>query len=525
MPSTLWMLVLLLLLMKTAVASTRAKDRAIGDELALRYVDRVVVSIPAVRKGLSNQRMRVIQDVVSAVTLGLSVRLPRALTSRKGCHYESTCYMDYQTSLDFWRVFDREQTLKALANIGVKVVSNDDSQKEGLESTEAMAVSPLAWPLTHSELAAQSGAVWRWVAEDAAKGGREHRNVSSTRLLSIAIANPSYCCLLLLPDTTAAVVQIARVNNALVSAKHTRDHAMMVLAAYRARLQPAEPTARTCAVHWRDDDDFVVSNHKLDRRAYKIQMARAIASLEGCGGALLVLGDISTRRLRPLLSSIAAAYCAGTDTSSRLANVVANETAQCPDFATRRLYNKQSLLRSVNWTAEYEGWDDLLGMVDFELGTRVDSFVGSPFSSFSVLIALARGDTRALPQNSAAHKHTLMPKSIDVDDSLAQLFRIQFPYAWSTVTSDPCVVSRQDKEDSRSKPSLSQAIRSMSEKYAKRLEAHPSCVFDDRAVQSDRSVRLLRAVFIFALAALYFHRKAFVRTQRRLHCPSSVVRA
>lgn len=437
----------MLLLMKTAVASIRASDRALGDELALQYVDRVVVSIPAVRKGLSNQRMRVIQDVVSAVTLGLSVRLPRALISRKGCHYESTCYLDYQTSLSFWRVFDREQTLKALANIGVKVVANDDNNLN--EEFGSTAVPPLAWPLTHSELAAQSGAVWRWVAEDAAKRGREHRNVSSARLLSIAIANPSYCCLLLLPDTTAAVVQIARVNNALVSAKRTRDHAMMVLAAYRARLQPTEPTARTCAVHWRDDDDFVVSNHKLDRREYRIHMARAIASLEGCGGALLVLGDISTRRLRPLLSSIAAAYCAGADTSSRPTKAGVNETLQCPDFATRRLYNKQSLLRSVNWTAEYEGWDDLLGMVDFELGRRVDSFVGSPFSSFSVLIALARGDTRALPKQSEAHKHTLMPKSIDVDDGLAQLFRIQFPYTWSIVSSDPCVVSPPDEVDSR----------------------------------------------------------------------------
>jgi len=34
--------------------------------------------------------------------------------------------------------------------------------------------------------------------------------------------------------------------------------------------------------------------------------------------------------------------------------------------------------------------DDFIGMVDFELGVRINYFVGAPFSSFSVMIALWR---------------------------------------------------------------------------------------------------------------------------------------
>lgn len=408
--------------------------------------DSVVVSIPAVKKGLSNQRMRVIQDLASASSLGYSVTLPSALTSRKGCHYESDCYLDYQASLDFWRVFDREKTLAALSKAGVSVSA---STSQGRRSV----VAPLQWPLTHTQLVAQSGSLRHWVKTE------QQQRDEAARPLAVSLSDPRYCCLLIVPDTTAAVIQLARINAALVSAKRTRDHAGMVLRALRSRLAIG---SRTCAVHWRDDDDFVVSNHKLDRRAYTTEMVRALTSLENCGDALLVLGDVPTRRLRPLLASF--------NTSS-----------------FKRLYTKQSLLK-INWTREYEGWDDILGMVDFELGTRVDSFVGSPFSSFSVLIAVSRGDTRSIPTDSPRNPSgmlTLMPEAIDVDDRLAHLFRIQFPYTWDKIYDDPCV-----------------EFRSMSEKYAKRLQDSPSCVFDGRdppLTATSIILRLFLALIILSL--------------------------
>lgn len=475
---------------------------------------RAIVAIPAVKKGLSNQRMRVIQDMVSAATLGLPVRLPKALTSRRGCHYESSCYLKYQTSADFWQVFDREETLKALAAVGVEVLEGED------DTLGQQVVSPLAWPMTHSNLISQTDAVRKWLDDEVSK--RRRRNATNNAV-SIALANPAYCCLLLLPDTTTAVMQIARVNDALVTAKRTRRYANMVLAAYQSRLQPTASGGppRTCAVHWRDDDDFVVSNHKLDRKTYTTEMARAIASLQDCGGALLVLGDVPTRRLRHLLASLAEAYCAATGREPTLPADASNEShahQTCAGFQTRRLHTKQSLIRSINWTREYDGWDDLVGMIDFELGTRVNTFVGSPFSSFSVLIAVARGDTRTRPARTVVASRTqltIMPQTIDVDDSLAQLFRIQFPYSWNIVRPDPCdvrkVVSR--KYFPRFPTDLmSQAFRSMSDKYAKRLEAHPSCVFDNRGLT--RSVYLLRFACFVILATFLSYCHKVVRTRR-----------
>jgi len=41
--------------------------------------------------------------------------------------------------------------------------------------------------------------------------------------------------------------------------------------------------------------------------------------------------------------------------------------------------------------------DDAVGMIDFEIGSRADRFIGAPFSSFSVMIALKRA-RRQLPE-------------------------------------------------------------------------------------------------------------------------------
>ena len=46
-----------------------------------------VVAIPAVHKGLNNQRMRIVQDIVSAMLVGAAVELPSHLMSRQNCHY------------------------------------------------------------------------------------------------------------------------------------------------------------------------------------------------------------------------------------------------------------------------------------------------------------------------------------------------------------------------------------------------------------------------------------------------------
>ena len=83
--------------------------------------DGPTVVVPAIRKGLNNQRMRIVQDVAMAQLLGYAVSLPRTLFSRNGCHYASDCYRNYDNGTDFWSVFDREQTLGALAAAGICV--------------------------------------------------------------------------------------------------------------------------------------------------------------------------------------------------------------------------------------------------------------------------------------------------------------------------------------------------------------------------------------------------------------------
>ena len=91
---------------------------------------RGVVVIPAVLKGVSNQRLRIIQDTVAAKIVGAAVVLPRYVVSRRNCHYRVDCFQDYVASLPFWEVFDRNATLPGLRAAGICVL--DDSQIAGL---------------------------------------------------------------------------------------------------------------------------------------------------------------------------------------------------------------------------------------------------------------------------------------------------------------------------------------------------------------------------------------------------------
>jgi hypothetical protein len=47
---------------------------------------RPTIVITAVRKGLNNQRMRIVQDILVAAMIGANVELPDMLYGRTGCH-------------------------------------------------------------------------------------------------------------------------------------------------------------------------------------------------------------------------------------------------------------------------------------------------------------------------------------------------------------------------------------------------------------------------------------------------------
>lgn len=512
-----------------AAPAYRPQSRAAFEPRTVSCNLRAVVTIPAVRKGISNQRMRIVQDIASAVALGLAVRLPRALTSRRACNHDANCYNDYLESyVSIWSVYDRELTLEALRRTGVCVVK-DDLFDDELREDDVGVVAPLQWPIAMSDLAAHSATISSWIA-------------ATNATASFALADSRYCCTLLIPDSTAAVEILAEINGAFVAAERIREHATYVLQAYRARLTALQrardaalsstgnmaPTSKEhdeahaivsttrpliCAAHWRDNDDFVVEpEHNLDRTAYGRVMAAALASLPNCRESILLLGDVPTRRLDGIRKTLAQARCselidvnaweyyyrtqlrAHGDGSSRqptherrdlsefirynescLAAInAAVDREDAVETWAPRLFTKQSLidLRRLNWAAEYGGLDDLLAMVDFEIGKRVDLFLGSPFSSFSALIAFSRIDNNnnnidsenydLVPSFSSALslKMTIMPPQLDVDDNLAKLLRIQFPHHPSAVAPDPCA-----------------SLVAVAPKLAKRL-ARKSCAFD-----------------------------------------------
>ena len=87
---------------------------------------RGVVVVPEIRKGISNQRMRWIQDVVAATLVGAAVVLPAHVQSRRACGFEKGCYQKYKRAQALWDVFDQGKTLAALAAAGVCVYVDTD---------------------------------------------------------------------------------------------------------------------------------------------------------------------------------------------------------------------------------------------------------------------------------------------------------------------------------------------------------------------------------------------------------------
>ena len=147
-------------------------------------------------------------------------------------------------------------------------------------------------------------------------------------------------------------------------------------------------------------------------------MRGALARTEACGDAVLLVGDLSRDKVDALRRG---AFARGP-----------------------RVHSKASLLPRSDWRGAAFGYsEDLASMVDFHVAQGADFFVGSPFSSFSVLAALAR------PRGASAMA------DVDVADALAAIFRAQFPHA--DVVDDPCAL-----------------LASSSAKMAKRL-ARPSC--------------------------------------------------
>lgn len=337
-----------------------------------------VVRIPAVRKGLNNQRMRIVQDAVIASLLGAAVELPSVLRTRRRCGYKARCYQDYGGTVPFDAVYDRERVVEGLRRAGICVV---DTRGEG----RAPELAGAPWPATASRLVPGGDVARRYDLRGGvwSLGGEED------------------CCTKLVVDTRWSLELLTSVNAAFSSARRIRR------AAHEVSRNLEKATGRAgehaaVALHWRADEDFVRSAHGLDPRAYAKAVCGALAGVARGRSQMktldvFVLGDADRARIRQIDADLRRHW-------------------SCPRL---RLHAKTTLgTEDAALASGPDGGDDVKGQVDFELGLRAAAFVGTPFSSFSVLIALAR---------RAEGRASLM-LDVDVEDQLGRIFALTFPH-------------------------------------------------------------------------------------------------
>jgi len=404
---------------------------------------RGVVVIPAVLKGVSNQRLRIIQDTVAAKIVGAAVVLPRYVVSRRNCHYRVDCFQDYIASLPFWEVIDRNATISGLRAAGICVL--DDSQIAGLRRDDMEMEKWFGRLDADVQCKLQGGWCYDRPWKRAAEQRPEQLLSSKTGLIAASQleaksaqmrrspawgprrAKPSGplwawgdeadCCTLLIADTAAAADDFAAVSRALVTAPTIRALAQTALSEFNTGLEPVGTPPVSLALHWRSDPEFAKHPvHKLDLGKYTLETARVLRNLAG-GARLLriiVLGDLDAGQLKALSAHLSAAMAILRDRERELHPRVAPQTSP-----TLELHSKEALLSAAkitDWRAFFRNFDDLFGLLDMEIGATAPGFVGAPFSSFSAVISQLR----------AGQPHLLTARvPVDVADRLATIFDLQ----------------------------------------------------------------------------------------------------
>ena len=344
--------------------------------------------------------MRIVQDITIAVLLDVPiVELPLRVYTRENCDVSSVnCSKIFKKGSLFSNVFDLERTVSMLKMIGVTIQPR--SSKEKIESVH------LQWPIAASQLSKMSS-----------KMVSKAQRLCSKSDNYCSLADHHMCCTLLIPDTSDAVQILKFVNYAFQSAQTFKDEAAKVIDLFKKKTRQD----LVITMHWRLDEDFIESkDHKLSPSEY----------CEGMLGGLELL-------LNRTLSHHT------TTTTTRLTNLVhvivlgAFEVEKVKTFLDScsmkrnshpigRLYefhSKETLLSKSDSTILSGVETDVKGQLDFELGSVSDFFLGSPFSSFSVLIAFYRYSS---PNYNPVQ--TIMAE-VDVKDHLARLFEVQFPFS------------------------------------------------------------------------------------------------
>jgi hypothetical protein len=390
---------------------------------------RPTIVIPAVRKGLNNQRMRIVQDILVAAMIGANVELPDMLYGRVGCHYKANCYGNYTQAgtVPIWDVFDQETTLRRLREFGICVVDPQPQAQARDESDTLRRAVPLLWPMSTSQLSRmiKTHSMWRM---DSRIGITWH------------LGGVEDCCTKILPDSAAAADLLRQINYSFEPA-----HIMSVAVQRVERAiipQSDNQKSNYVAIHWRNDGDFTAIAHQLNSTAYVVAASRALLDMRTTLSIaahmplnVVVLGDMNQTALQAV-----------EDTVNMNAHTVGGHAARKRRSLLFRCHSKMSLVPDMNLT-EISPSEDARGQVDFEIGVRARAFIGSPFSSFSVLIAFTRSyvDNHLTNANEGSGDSHTPPTStstmIDLDtaDNLAAIFKLQFPYDQDNgMSENPC---------------------------------------------------------------------------------------
>jgi hypothetical protein len=389
---------------------------------------RPTIVIPAVRKGLNNQRMRIVQDIYVAIMMGANVELPQMLYGRVGCHYQESCYNDYTSvgTVPIWHVFDKESTLRWLHKFGVCVVEqgghdtiNEIPQPVG--GIWSMSTSQLSHMLETGSMRLPSGRRWHL-------GGVEN------------------CCIKLVPDSIEAADLLRQINFSFETSRIMSEAAQRVERAVSQsidgrngkRQQTTINNSKYVALHWRNDEDFTGQVHKLNSTSYLAAASRALQNMRTTLSIpsdmplhVVILGDLNNTALQAVEDAVNAVAVGGKGRALFIC------------------HSKMSLVPDMN-LADISPSEDARGQVDFEIGVRAPVFIGSPFSSFSVFIAFKRSydNNKSL---SSYHQSTTAMIDADTADKTGAIFKLQFPYEGDDGRSDnPCADMIQLYDDIKS---------------------------------------------------------------------------
>ena len=376
------------------------RDVECGNGLTTTCANRKqIVVVPTVLKGLNNQRMRIVSDIVGAILIGAAVQLPAKLAARRSCHFRVECYKNYEPVLPIWDVFDEATTLKALKQAGACMApARRETTTSPVYIKRARAdLQYLRTPIAASQLE-------RLAANESLVNGK------GQPLRRISFGGSGDCCVLFVPDSMKARRLFREVNAAFATAPALSSISRSVL----SRFRETTGGGRTLALHWRAETDMSQSSHALNIADYVRGVIDLLAKHQQPPRThCILLGDHDEAETRAVAAQLGAA-------SSWLT-----------------LHSKATLIGAFRASVPraLANLDDAVGMIDFEIGAQADLFIGAPFSSFSVMIALARAaasDGRRRQQLT-----TLMATGADTVDRLGEIFAAAFPFR-SVVHADPC---------------------------------------------------------------------------------------